>query len=129
MPLLEAVSYWVPYLPPRLMSGQTRDGGRAFPIQRVAQLRRTEPAGTVARFYALPEREPVRLSSPSLVSPRMAVSFGIELHHGLVDGAIEVIRAVERLMSKLMPLQVAPDRFDVVELRGVFRKPFDREPV
>ena len=30
------------------------------PIQRVALLRRIERAGTVARFYALPEREPVR---------------------------------------------------------------------
>src|SRR4051794_13509873 len=28
-----------------------------------------------------------------------------------------------------MPLQVAPDPFDVVELRGVFWQPLDREPV
>src|SRR5215213_9053618 len=59
----------------------------------------------------------------------MAVSFGIEFRHGPVDGAIEVIRAVERLMSEVMPLQVAPDRFNVVELWGVFRQPLDAEPV
>ena len=50
----------------------------------------------------------------------MAASFGIEFPDGVVDGAVEVIRAGERLMSEVMPLQVAPDRFDVVELWGVF---------
>src|SRR5215210_937685 len=46
-----------------------------------------------------------------------------------MDGAIEIFWFRERLMSEVMPLQVAPDRFDVVELWGVFRKPFDPEPV
>ena len=69
------------------------------------------------------------LSSDSLVGQRMAVSFGIEFHDGLVDGAVEVIRAGERLMSEVMPLQVAPENLDVVQLRRVFRQPLDREPV
>src|SRR3954464_11581787 len=59
----------------------------------------------------------------------MAVSFGVELPGGLMDGAIQVFRSREGLMSEVVPLQVAPDRFDVVELWGVFRKPFDPEPV
>ncbi len=59
----------------------------------------------------------------------MAASFGVELDDGLLDGAIKVIRAGEGLVSEVMPLQVAPDPFNVVQLRGVFRQPRDREPV
>jgi hypothetical protein len=59
----------------------------------------------------------------------MAVSFGIEFYHGLVDSAVEVIRTVERLMCEVMPLQVAPENLDVVQLRRVFRQPLDPEPV
>ena len=57
------------------------------------------------------------LSSDSLVGQRMAVSFGLEFYHGLVDSAVEVIRTVERLMCEMMPLQVAPENLDVVQLR------------
>src|SRR5215203_1117119 len=70
-----------------------------------------------------------RLSSHVLVAPRMAVSFGVERDDGLMDRAVEVIRAGEGLVSQGMPLQVAPDPFDVVQLRSVFRQPLDREPV
>src|SRR5215213_6815628 len=64
----------------------------------------------------------------------MAVSFGIELHDSelhdsFMDGAVEVIRAGESLVSEVMPLQVAPEDLDVVQLRGIFRQPLDREPV
>src|SRR3954470_4255818 len=68
-------------------------------------------------------------SSDSLVRQRMAVSFGIEFYHGLVDSAVEVIRAGEGLVSEMMSLQVAPETLDVVQLRGIFRQPLDREPV
>src|SRR5437763_15789182 len=51
------------------------------------------------------------LSSDLLIGPRMAASFGIELEDGLVNGAIEVIRAGEGLMCEVMPLEVAPDPF------------------
>src|SRR4051812_19018860 len=70
-----------------------------------------------------------RLSSNSVVGPRMAVSLGVELSNRFVDGAVEVIRTVERLMSEVMPLQVAPDALDVVQLRSIFRQPLDPEPV
>src|SRR3954469_19551222 len=69
------------------------------------------------------------LSSDLLVGRRMAVSFGIEFYHDLVDSAVEVIRTVERLMCEVMPLQVAPENIDVVQLRSIFRQPLDREPV
>src|SRR3954451_20712189 len=69
------------------------------------------------------------LSSDSLVGQRMAVSFGIKLHDSLVNGAVEVVRTVERLMSEVMPLQVAPEGLDVVQLRSIFRQPLDGEPV
>src|SRR4051794_32210267 len=59
----------------------------------------------------------------------MAVSFGIELQNSVLDGAVEVIRTVERLMSEVMSLQVAPENLDVVQLRSIFRQPLDREPV
>src|SRR4051812_18436180 len=71
----------------------------------------------------------VELSSNSVVGPRMAVSLGVELSNRFVDGAVEVIRTVERLMSKVMPLQVAPETLDVVQLRSIFRQPLDPEPV
>ncbi len=69
------------------------------------------------------------LSSRLLVDPRMAVSFGIELHDSFMDGAVEVIRAGEGLVSEVMPLQVAPENLDVVQLWSIVRQPRDREPV
>src|SRR3954467_14732612 len=69
------------------------------------------------------------LSSNSVVGQRMAVSFGIEFHHGVLDGAVEVLRSREGLMGEVMPLQVAPETLDVVQLRSVFRQPLDPEPV
>src|SRR3954463_8512599 len=41
------------------------------------------------------------LSSSSVVGQRMAVSLGVERSNRLVDGAVEVIRAGERLMSEV----------------------------
>src|SRR4051812_22791679 len=71
----------------------------------------------------------VVLSSNSVVGQRTAVSLGVELSNRFVDGAVEVIRTVERLMSEVMPLQVAPETLDVVQLRSIFRQPLDGEPV
>src|SRR3954452_17929894 len=69
------------------------------------------------------------LSSNSVVGQRMEVSLGVELSNRFVDGAVEVIRTGERLMSEVMPLQVAPETLDVVQLRSIFRQPLDREPL
>src|SRR5215207_8450120 len=70
-----------------------------------------------------------RLSSDLLVGPRMGVSFAIELHNSFMDVAVEIIRTIERLMSEVMTLQIAPENLDVVELRRVFRQPLNPEPV
>src|SRR3954467_4846121 len=59
----------------------------------------------------------------------MAASFGIEFPDSIVDGLIEVFWSGEGLVSEVMPLQVAPEHLDVVQLRSVFRQPLDREPV
>src|SRR5215211_4084185 len=59
----------------------------------------------------------------------MAASFGIEFPDGLVDGLIEVFRSGEGLVSEVMPLQIAPENLDIVQLRSVFQQPLDREPV
>src|SRR3954453_2835942 len=91
-------------------------------------LHRWFPATMVLRLAARPIAS-VMLSSNSVVGQRMAVSLGVELSNRFVDGAVEVIRTVERLMSEVMPLQVAPETLDVVQLRSIFRQPLDREPV
>src|SRR3954454_16343593 len=80
----------------------------------------------LARYNA---QGPQALSSDLLVGPRMAISLGIEFHHGVLDGAVEVFRSREGLMGEVMPLQVAPDSFNVVQLGSVFRQPLDPEPV
>src|SRR3954471_11123483 len=93
---------------------------------------RTRPGRTLRRSSRSVRR--VRggwdwLSSNSVVGQRMAVSLGVERSNRFVDGAVEIVRSGERLMSEVMPLEVAPDPFNVVELRGVFRQPLDGEPV
>jgi hypothetical protein len=45
-----------------------------------------------------------RLSSDSVASQRMAMSFAIEFHGGLVNGGIEAFRPCEGLMSEMMLL-------------------------
>src|SRR3954469_9545759 len=69
------------------------------------------------------------LSSNSPVGQRMAASFGVEFPDSIVDGLIEVFRSRGGLVSEVMPLQVAPEHLNIVQLRSVFRQPFDREPV
>src|SRR5260370_75466 len=58
----------------------------------------------------------------------MTVPFGIAGSDGLMNGVGEVFAASERLVREMMPLQIAPNPLDGVELRGIFRQPFDREP-
>jgi hypothetical protein len=47
------------------------------------------------------------LSSDWLAGQRIAVALGIEFGDGVVDGAVEVIRASKGLVGQLVPLQVA----------------------
>jgi hypothetical protein len=49
--------------------------------------------------------------------------------NSFMDSAVEMIGVVEGLMSKEMAFQIAPGPLDFVELRGIFRQPFDGEPI
>src|SRR4051812_27428496 len=101
----------------------------AFFTDRSALTNRSRPVGWAETRSRKTSRNELVLSSDSLVGQRMAVSFGIELHDSVGDGTVEVIRAGEGLVSEMMSLQVAPETLDVVQLRGIFRQPLDREPV
>ena len=46
-----------------------------------------------------------------------------------MDGLVEGGEVCEGLVGEVMGLKIAPDRLDFVEFRGVFRQPFDGEPV
>src|SRR3984893_17872784 len=74
-------------------------------------------------------RMPTLLSSDSLAVQRMALALGVELGNRMMDAVLQVVCSGEGLMSEMVLLQVEPDFFDVVELRGVFRQPFDRQPM
>src|SRR3954464_4444576 len=76
-------------------------------IQRLA-----DQARRLSLHPTLSDRSNPNLSSSSVVGQRMAVSLGVERSNRLVDGAVEVIRAGERLMSEVMPLQVAPETLE-----------------
>ena len=47
---------------------------------------------------------------------------------GGMDGAVEMVEITKGLMGEEMPLEVAPEMFDGIELGGVLRQPFDAEP-
>jgi hypothetical protein len=62
-----------------------------------------------------------RLSNALLVAPRIGASLFVALDDGFVDGAIEMIGIGESLMGEMMAFQIPPDRFDIIQFRGVFR--------
>jgi hypothetical protein len=52
----------------------------------------------------------------------------VETGDSVRDGAGESVGIGEGAISELMLLEVAPASLDVVQLRGVFRQPFDGQP-
>ena len=56
------------------------------------------------------------------------MSLMVEAGDGVRDGAGESVGIGEGAIGELMLLEVAPAPFDVVQLRGVFRQPFEGEP-
>ena len=52
----------------------------------------------------------------------------VETGDSVRDGAGESVGIGEGAIGELMLLEVAPASFDVVQLRGVFRQPFEGEP-
>ena len=69
------------------------------------------------------------LSRDSLAIQRIAISLCVEGGDGVVNGGVERVEIGEGPMSEMSGFQVTPDDFDVVQLRGVFGQPLDREPV
>src|SRR5215207_4400363 len=100
-----------------------------LPPVRLASLGTAEPARDLGQARSKAPETKAALSSSSMVSQRMAASFGIEFPDGVVDGLIEIVRSGEGLVSEVMPLQVAPETLDIVQLRSVFRQPLDPEPM
>ncbi len=59
----------------------------------------------------------------------MGDALAVEIDDGVMDGLVERGDVCEGLVGEVMGLEIAPDRFDFIEFRGVFRQPFDGEPV
>ena len=57
----------------------------------------------------------------------MGWSLVVETGDSIRDGAGESVGIGEGAIGELMLLEVAPASFDVVQLRGVFRQPFEGE--
>ena len=66
--------------------------------------------------------------SKDLPIQRIAVSDQIQVGDGVVNGAVEAVEIDEGSVGKVTRFQIAPNDFDVVQLRGVFGQPFDGEP-
>ena len=81
------------------------------------------------RCTVMPDRRPWGLSRDSWLGQRKGHSLGVQSADGLVDRLVEVVSIDERLVRKVVCLEVVPDAFDVVQLGRIFRQPFDREPM
>ena len=69
-----------------------------------------------------------RSSDSRFVTRMIDAPLLVQVLDRFVDGCIEHDRIAERLVGEMVPLQVAPAQFDVVEFRRVTRQPFDRDP-
>jgi hypothetical protein len=56
------------------------------------------------------------------------LSLVVETGDGVRDGAGESVGIGEGAVGEIVLLEVAPASFDVVQLRGVFRQPFEGDP-
>ena len=52
----------------------------------------------------------------------------VHIGNRLVNGAIEMIEIGDGLVREKVTLQVAPGSLDVIQLRSIFRQPFDGQP-
>src|SRR3954454_13231926 len=58
----------------------------------------------------------------------MRLSLVVETGDSVRDGAGESVGIGEGVVGELMLLEVTPAPFDIVQLGGVFRQPFEGEP-
>ena len=52
----------------------------------------------------------------------------VEADDSIMDGAVESVEIGEGVVGEIMLLVITPASFDVVQLGGVFRQPFEGEP-
>jgi hypothetical protein len=53
----------------------------------------------------------------------------VHVGNTFMDSTVEMIGIGEGLMSEEVAFQIAPGSLDVVQFRGIFRQPFDGEPI
>ena len=73
--------------------------------------------------------EKIDLSRDSWLGQRNDHTLSVQVSDCPVNGRIEFGDASECLVSQVVRLQIVPDDLDVVQFGGIFRQPFDREPV
>src|SRR6266851_4576151 len=69
------------------------------------------------------------LSSDSQVGTQGRLALLVHCGNALIDGLVEMIDIDEGLMRKEVAFQIAPGSLDVVQFRGVFRQPFNGQPI
>jgi hypothetical protein len=58
----------------------------------------------------------------------MRLSLVVEAGDSVMDGMVESVGIGKGVVGEIMLLEVAPASFDIVQLGGVFRQPFEGEP-
>ena len=70
-----------------------------------------------------------KLSRDSRLRQRNCHALGVQLADSVMDRPVEVVGIDERLVRKMVCLEVVPDAFDIVQFGRIFRQPFDSEPM
>jgi hypothetical protein len=91
---------------------------RDRPLERYRQCFPAGPAGRLAG-----------LSRDSWLGQRNNHALAIKVFDGGVSGPIESGDISEGLMGQLICLHMVPNDLNVIQSRGVFWQPFDRDPV
>src|SRR5580658_4605405 len=102
-------------------------GRRSSLTMRIAALLAPSPAANadVADPFHYSDR---LLSSDSLIVTQMAAPFMIEAIDSERDGGVQFLDRTEGLMCEEVAFEIAPSAFDIVQFRGVFGQPLDRQP-
>ena len=101
------------------------DRGRIMALAELKFIDRSE----AVHFVGPPGTGKSHLSRDSWVGQRNGHAFAVKVADGGVNGVVEFDDVSEGLVGQLIRLQIVPDDLDVVQFRGVFWQPFDREPV
>lgn len=88
--------------------------GKNKAVRGTARITARETGTGAAAPAAGPGRSLPGLSRDSLVGQRIAISFDVQYHDGLMDGRVEALDVGEGLMREMMGFQIMPDNLDVV---------------